>query len=57
MRGDSAQTSAQRMMNTNFLVFYETFRLIQIEALMQKNGVDDVPVMNMQNQFVDLIFK
>jgi len=45
------------MMNTNFLVFYETFRLIQIEALMQKNGVDDVPVMNMQNQFVDLIFK
>lgn len=55
LRGDSVQTSAQRMMNTNFLVVDETFSLIQIEALMQRNGVDQVPVVNMQNQFVDLI--
>lgn len=55
LKSNSLDLSAQDVMHREFLVVDETFSLDQIRTLMRSNGVDQIPIVNRNNQVIDLV--
>jgi dTDP-glucose pyrophosphorylase/predicted transcriptional regulator len=57
LRGESISTTADRIMNTRFIVVDESLTLPQIESIMDKNGIEQIPVVNQSNCLVNIALR